>query len=89
MDNETNIALTRKDINFLLSVLKAHNFYLKSEVKKYCMLLKLPQNFDNEIMKINASRRKSELKHGETLYSRLRKVKSDLLKGAEEHAENN
>lgn len=89
MDNETNIALTRKDINLLLSVLTAYKFHVKDELKMYLRVLKLQQNMDNKIMKINASRRKSELKHIETLYSKFKEVKSDLLKGAEEHAENN
>lgn len=89
MDNEANVALTREDINFLLSVLKAHNFHLKSEVKKYCALLKLPQYFDNELMKTGAWRRINELKQGEELYLKFKKVKSNLLKGVEEHAKNN
>lgn len=36
-------------------------------------------------MKINASRRKSELKHIEMLYSKFKEAKASLLKGEEEH----
>ena len=89
MDNETNITLTRKDINLLLSVLQAHKIYLEDEVKVYSRLLKLPKNIDNKIMKISASRMKSELKHTETLYSIFKEAKIALLKGVQEHAKNN